>query len=725
MSNADQDAAFMNDVLRGECSETSATRRLQMNDRNIRSCSSSLRRSRIARTCGPRAAETGVVSSKIRTGMLLACCVCLGSTTAATTDEICSDEGKLGDFFRWPSSRRASSSACPTDIPPYHEEEAHIGDKIRSEASATSFFKSIDRDDDGSIGAAELASFVRNSIGGSAFDTASEVDSEVHKVLEALDLNHDDTLDRADVFSYWMQLESLLTTDEVAEWVVYAVQLPEYVGKIFMENVVTGYDFPELVENDGEALLTELNIEKSSFRKKIVRHMNARMLGVGTVPQLPSEARYIVEGCSTVSFTWKRASARGFPVHSYRIQRRAIGVYGSVKTESVSNKSVDVSTTFPDTVDTPGSSNSRGSSGWKTVYMGGENAFVDDSIDYGYTYIYRIQAWNSVGHSDWETVDISRKLKKLKCASKPNESQQQQHSQRSSWALIRATYVVVDFCVSFFRVICGLFALAASVMRFRRATATTTLSTDIQPICPWLWQGINNLSLRLFGVEVVPRNMLGDKDCARIEAELHDKEVKAVGLQGYRKVSTQDIGNRRADFRNKRGSDRELSALTDTNNSIEKSFDDKKSKIDALIKTKPLSFFTRNPSSKSEKTTSDSTLKSGKSVLFRSSSLHSSNGTGMIEGQHLMNRNSTSFDTNDDDDERCNTCQKRYKFGKRHRHHCAKCLATFCHKHGHTTHSNFTSCRVPGDCVCDVCLNTGHVVHQDGKRFSKQSSMLR
>jgi len=163
--------------------------------------------------------------------MLLACCVCLGSTTAANTEEICSDEGKLGDFFRWPSSRRASSSACPTDIPPYHEEEAHIGDKIRSEASATSFFKSIDRDDDGSIGAAELATFVRNSIGGSAFDTASEVDSEVHKVLEALDLNHDDTLDRADVFSYWMQLESLLTTDEVAEWVVYAVQLPEYVGK--------------------------------------------------------------------------------------------------------------------------------------------------------------------------------------------------------------------------------------------------------------------------------------------------------------------------------------------------------------------------------------------------------------------------------------------------------------------------------------------------------------
>ena len=51
--------------------------------------------------------------------------------------------------------------------------------------------------------------------------------------------------------------------------------------RIFRENHVTAYDFAELVDNDGEALLRELNIEKNSFRRKIVRQIKALLLGVG------------------------------------------------------------------------------------------------------------------------------------------------------------------------------------------------------------------------------------------------------------------------------------------------------------------------------------------------------------------------------------------------------------------------------------------------------------
>jgi hypothetical protein len=60
-----------------------------------------------------------------------------------------------------------------------------------------------------------------------------------------------------------------------------------------------------------------------------------------------------------------------------------------------------------------------------------------------------------------------------------------------------------------------------------------------------------------------------------------------------------------------------------------------------------------------------------------------------------------------DDFDQCNTCHKIYKFPKRFRHHCSRCTATFCHKHGRTTHSNFISCRVPGNCVCLPCLQKG------------------
>jgi hypothetical protein len=57
-----------------------------------------------------------------------------------------------------------------------------------------------------------------------------------------------------------------------------------------------------------------------------------------------------------------------------------------------------------------------------------------------------------------------------------------------------------------------------------------------------------------------------------------------------------------------------------------------------------------------------------------------------------------------DDSTRCNVCEKKFKLFSRHRHYCARCLSAFCHKHGRTTHSNMTSCRVPGSCVCDRCL---------------------
>ncbi len=52
----------------------------------------------------------------------------------------------------------------------------------------------------------------------------------------------------------------------------------------------------------------------------------------------------------------------------------------------------------------------------------------------------------------------------------------------------------------------------------------------------------------------------------------------------------------------------------------------------------------------------------------------------------------------------CNCCGKKFKFPKRCRHHCSRCGNTFCHKHGRCTHSNIVSCKVPGDCVCDRCL---------------------
>ena len=39
---------------------------------------------------------------------------------------------------------------------------------------------------------------------------------------------------------------TLLTVDEAAQWVLHAAQLPQEVADAFVNNMVTGYDFPEL-----------------------------------------------------------------------------------------------------------------------------------------------------------------------------------------------------------------------------------------------------------------------------------------------------------------------------------------------------------------------------------------------------------------------------------------------------------------------------------------------
>lgn len=71
--------------------------------------------------------------------------------------------------------------------------------------------------------------------------------------------------------SSWINnLGSILTVEEAADWVMHAVQLPEDVAEAFRSNSVSGYDFPELVADNGAGLYYDLGI-KRSYRKRIVK----------------------------------------------------------------------------------------------------------------------------------------------------------------------------------------------------------------------------------------------------------------------------------------------------------------------------------------------------------------------------------------------------------------------------------------------------------------------
>lgn len=71
--------------------------------------------------------------------------------------------------------------------------------------------------------------------------------------------------------SSWInRLGSVLTVEEAADWVTHAVQLPPEVAEAFRSNAVSGYDFPELVEDNGAGLYFDLGI-KRNYRKRIVK----------------------------------------------------------------------------------------------------------------------------------------------------------------------------------------------------------------------------------------------------------------------------------------------------------------------------------------------------------------------------------------------------------------------------------------------------------------------
>ena len=708
-----------------------------------------------------------------------------------------------------------------------------IGDMHRSDSSTARFFRSIDSDGDGILEKPEMESFVRETIGGSAFDTSAEVEAGVDQVLERLDRDNDDGLDRDDVLAHWMQLESLLTAEEVSEWVVHAVQLPNEVGDVFLDHLVTGYDFPELVDHGGEAIESELGITKASHRKKIMRHINARMLGIGTVPTAPTNFRHTLESCSTVSLSWSKSAAKGFPVHSYRVQRRAVSLHATSSVPSStgnvaattdspsrfgSNENVgdqalicdaaidashsyfptcdddceasfaeeyavvcaasDAATTVhvaPSSATTDSKPPTSTQSSWVAVYRGADNEFVDSTLKDGHTsYVYRVQAWNSVGKSDWTTVDIARSLKKQGCTTRPvgagskpydgvlSSTKGYGRGESSGWSILRTIYFIFDFISTFVRAIFALAAVGAAIMRFKRANALSSTSANVEVVFPWLWNGINKVSNKLFGIDIVPKAILGDKKSKRVSESAYDKEVKSVGLAGYKtrssrfspggddRRSSNGLGrtNRRAVFAQRRsvsasqiqssldqiredellgnggrggsneppgsGSTYSRGVASGSNSKVGNPSSSKEPKT-LLRKT---FFGKRKSTGQGSNDGSASTGSSGETdedlclttrsmpvdISTSRRSLMTEMSTIDEDGGTVRTNSSPARDQLHDDYNRCNCCHKEYKFPHRFRHHCARCLSTFCHKHGKTTHSNLISCKVPSDCICNVCL---------------------
>ncbi|CAI5733742.1 unnamed protein product [Hyaloperonospora brassicae] len=155
-----------------------------------------------------------------------------------------------------------------------------------------------------------------------------------------------------------------MTVDEVADWVAYAVQLPQY-SEIFRANSISGYTFPLLMAHDG-ARLQEIGVHSGLHRRQLAMFLQMKYLGMGrkpkavvssvcTVGDSPSAQETVV-----LQIAW--VPAEDSP-QRYQLQRRE-----------------------------------PGESTWELVFTGADTE-VTDVVKYNRYVVYRLTTWNSYGRS--------------------------------------------------------------------------------------------------------------------------------------------------------------------------------------------------------------------------------------------------------------------------------------------------------------------------------------
>mmetsp|Transcript_8423 Transcript_8423/g.14286 ORF Transcript_8423/g.14286 Transcript_8423/m.14286 type:complete len:855 (+) Transcript_8423:187-2751(+) len=304
--------------------------------------------------------------------------------------------------------------------------EHNLGDSVTSKQSESDLFADIDINGNGRISEAELYEFVQET-GGDSLDESKEVHNAVSSVMSVLDGNNDRILKKDDLSKYMKSLASLLPLDEVARWVAHAQQMPPDVVKSFMDNGITGYDFPELLQNNGALLEQELGIARVSLRRRLMRGMRMKLLGMGNHPAAPelltltslpptpsttATSSVLLEGkagggddhCeqATALIQWGSGNSHlpdfldsndmDFPVHKYQLYReRGPAVGGSDSSDPMVQQRTLAGKD-------------------ELIYEGMEMFFKDrlpvmpsraDSV----TYTYRLVAWNVIGRSEYTVFE--------------------------------------------------------------------------------------------------------------------------------------------------------------------------------------------------------------------------------------------------------------------------------------------------------------------------------
>lgn len=290
----------------------------------------------------------------------------------------------------------AVSALIPSELLGLNDNE-RLGDSVISERASKAFFDKLDNNDNGMLSVEEFQKFIKDT-GGNALDENSEIQSAVANVLISLDDNADKIIKKKDLAAFWVQQASLLSVKDSADWARHSMHMPEDVVQIFLSNAVTGYDFPELMENEGELIETELGITRKNLKRRLLRGMIMRFTGMGSMPDTPTSFNGQPSGCLEVKLSWDkfRTSDVYFPVHKYLVERFQPDNRGQMSSSS------------------PGAH-------WVAVYGGTGTDAIDSVHASGLDganselLVYRISAWNAIGRSEYAEKKLILPYEHIHC----------------------------------------------------------------------------------------------------------------------------------------------------------------------------------------------------------------------------------------------------------------------------------------------------------------------
>ncbi|TYZ67222.1 hypothetical protein PybrP1_005559 [[Pythium] brassicae (nom. inval.)] len=236
-----------------------------------------------------------------------------------------------------------------------------------------------DFDHDGRVGSSEIQQIKDNlhqffdtdesgSIDSREIKTMARDDKDVASAFQKLDSDQDSVISLKELDERWEAVGAEMTVSEVADWVAFSVQLPQY-AEVFRRHSISGYTFPLLMANEGSRL-EEIGVTHPLHRQQLALFLKARYLGMGKKPTQVVSAVCDAEPAPVIGDDDGRKRllhvawipAESVPLR-FQLQRR-----------------------------------SPGEAAWQLVYSGPDTEFLD-VVDAGLRAMYRLAVWNTYGRS--------------------------------------------------------------------------------------------------------------------------------------------------------------------------------------------------------------------------------------------------------------------------------------------------------------------------------------